>query len=89
VIYSSSHIFKNGDMDLSGNEVSNPLPSVAKLVDTGAGDDDDDNAYHRKSSCSPPNRINGSLIYRGDSNEPIASGFGAPTQVLMSETSFF
>jgi hypothetical protein len=52
----SSHIYKNGDMDLSstGNDVTNPLPSVAKLVDTGNGDEEEeddslnrcDNVYH-------------------------------------------
>ena len=45
ILFFSSHIFKNGDMDLSGggkSDVANPLPNVAKLVDTGNGDEDED-----------------------------------------------
>jgi hypothetical protein len=49
----SSHIFKNGDMDLSLGgtvDVANPLPNVAKLVDAGNGDEDEDdesaNRFH-------------------------------------------
>ena len=68
---------------MTGNsEASNPLPSVAKLVDTGYNDDDDDyDATRRRSNCAPPSKVNGSLVYRGDSNELISNAFGGHQQV--------
>lgn len=71
------------DLTMTGNsEASNPLPSVAKLVDTGYNDDDDDyDATRRRSNCAPPSKVNGSLVYRGDSNELISNAFGGHQQV--------
>ena len=52
ILFLSSHIFKNGDMDLSLGgkfDVANPLPNVAKLVDTGNGDEDEDDESSNRS----------------------------------------
>ena len=71
-------------MDFTGSaDISNPLPSVAKLVDTGNGDEDEESDTRRRSNCAPPNKVNGSLVYRGDTNEPLlaAAGFGGSHQV--------
>ena len=59
----SSQIYKNGDMDLSstGNDVTNPLPSVAKLVDTGNGDEEEEdeslNRFDKVYHLIPKSRI--------------------------------
>ena len=71
-------------MDFSGSaDISNPLPSVAKLVDTGSNEEEEDMDARRRSNCAPPNKVNGSLVYRGDTNEPLlaAAGFGGSHQV--------
>ena len=70
-----------------GSEASNPLPSVAKFVDNGnaddsdADDDENDVFTRRRTSCAPPSKVNGSLVYRGDSNEPIADVYAGHHQV--------
>jgi hypothetical protein len=71
-------------MDFSGSaDISNPLPSVAKLVDTGNNEEEEELDTRRRSNCAPPNKVNGSLVYRGDTNEPLlaAAGFGGSHQV--------
>jgi hypothetical protein len=78
-LYCSSHIFKNGDMDSvlsKSNELGNPLPSVAKLVDRSGSDDDydEEGSSRKRANCLPPNRVDGSIIYRGDSREPMVGG---------------